>query len=157
MDGTMTPSQAGSFLMGLRMKGESPLEMAHATLAPRWPGPCAWTASKAPIFEVVGTGGDGRSSLRTAPHRHGAHAGGHGLSGGQARQPRRVLQMRQRRRAGRARRQSGRSNPAEVGKILHDQNFVFLFAQRFHPCFRNIAPTRDQPGILYPCSTCSAP
>lgn len=33
MDGTMTPSQAGSFLMGLRMKGESPLEMAHATRA----------------------------------------------------------------------------------------------------------------------------
>ena len=33
MDGAMTPSQAGSFLMGLRMKGESPLEMAHATRA----------------------------------------------------------------------------------------------------------------------------
>ena len=33
MDGTMTPSQAGSFLMGLRMKGESALELAHATRA----------------------------------------------------------------------------------------------------------------------------
>ena len=38
-------------------------------------------------------------------------------------------------------------NPAEVGKILHDQNFVFLFAQRFHPCFRNIAPIRNELGI----------
>ena len=26
----MTPAQAGCFLMGLRMKGETPLEMAHA-------------------------------------------------------------------------------------------------------------------------------
>ena len=54
--------------------------------------------------------------------------------------------MRQRRRAGRARRQSG-VNPAEVGNILHDRNFVFLFAQRFHPCFRNIAPIRNELGI----------
>ena len=38
-------------------------------------------------------------------------------------------------------------NPAEVGKILHAQNFVFLFAQRFHPCFRNIAPIRNELGI----------
>ena len=30
MDGRMTPAQAGCFLMGLRMKGETPLEMAHA-------------------------------------------------------------------------------------------------------------------------------
>lgn len=34
-----------------------------------------------------------------------------------------------------------------MGKILHDQNFVFLFAQRFHPCFRNIAPIRNELGI----------
>ena len=38
-------------------------------------------------------------------------------------------------------------NPAEVGNILHDRNFVFLFAQRFHPCFRNIAPIRNELGI----------
>ena len=31
MDGRLTPAQAGSFLMGLRMKGESALELAHAT------------------------------------------------------------------------------------------------------------------------------
>lgn len=30
MDGRMTPAQAGCFLMGLRMKGETRLEMAHA-------------------------------------------------------------------------------------------------------------------------------
>ena len=37
-------------------------------------------------------------------------------------------------------------NPAEVGKILHDQNFMFLFAQRFHPV-SNIAPIRNELGI----------
>ena len=45
----MTPSQAGSFLMGLRMKGESPLEMAHATRA-ALAGPCAWTASEGSLY-----------------------------------------------------------------------------------------------------------
>ena len=33
MDGKMSPAQAGSFLIGLRMKGESALELAHATRA----------------------------------------------------------------------------------------------------------------------------
>lgn len=45
MDGKLTPAQAGSFLMGLRMKGES----ARSWPMPPgpWPVPCAWKASLA--------------------------------------------------------------------------------------------------------------
>ena len=62
MDGTMTPSQAGSFLMGLRMKGESPLEMAHATRA-ALARAVRVDGIEGSYIEVVGTGGDGRSSF----------------------------------------------------------------------------------------------
>ena len=45
MDGRMTPAQAGCFLMGLRMKGETPLEMAHAV------GIALGRANRAPATE----------------------------------------------------------------------------------------------------------
>ena len=62
MDGRMTPAQAGCFLMGLRMKGETPLEMAHAV------GIALGRANRVEGLEgdcidVVGTGGDGRNSF----------------------------------------------------------------------------------------------
>lgn len=62
MDGRMTPAQAGRFLMGLRMKGETPLEMAHAV------GIALGRANRVEGLEgdcidVVGTGGDGRNSF----------------------------------------------------------------------------------------------
>ena len=37
--------------------------------------------------------------------------------------------------------------PEDAPALLRQRNFVFLFAQRFHPCFRNIAPLRREMGI----------
>ena len=37
--------------------------------------------------------------------------------------------------------------PEDAPLMLRERNFVFLFAQRFHPCFRNIAPLRRELGI----------
>ncbi len=62
MDGKMTPAQAGSFLMGLRMKGESALELAHATRAALARAVRVDGVSGTSI-DVVGTGGDGRNSF----------------------------------------------------------------------------------------------
>lgn len=144
MDGDMTPVQAGSFLMGLRMKGESALELAHATraaLARAVPvggieGPC---------MEVVGTGGDGRSSFNCSTAtaltlagmgfrvvKHGNRAVSSKSGSADALEGLGVdLDM----------------DPADAGDILREKNFVFLFAQRFHPCFRTIAPIRNELGI----------
>lgn len=65
MDGRMTPAQAGCFLMGLRMKGETPLEMAHAV------GIALGRANRVEGLEgdcidVVGTGGTA-ATLSIAP------------------------------------------------------------------------------------------
>ena len=65
MDGRLTPAQSGALLMGLRMKGESALELAHATRAALArsvrvdgiPGAC---------IDVVGTGGDGQATINVS-------------------------------------------------------------------------------------------
>ena len=144
MDGTMTPSQAGSFLMGLRMKGESPLEMAHATRA-ALARAVRVDGIEGSYIEVVGTGGDGRSSFNCSTGTALTLAG---MGYQVVKHGNRAVSSK----CGSADALEGLGvnldvNPAEVGKILHDQNFVFLFAQRFHPCFRNIAPIRNELGI----------
>ena len=144
MDGTMTPSQAGSFLMGLRMKGESPLEMAHATRA-ALARAVRVDGIEGSYIEVVGTGGDGRSSFNCSTGTALTLAG---MGYQVVKHGNRAVSSK----CGSADALEGLGvnldvNPAEVGNILHDRNFVFLFAQRFHPCFRNIAPIRNELGI----------
>ena len=144
MDGRMTPAQAGCFLMGLRMKGETPLEMAHAV------GIALGRANRVEGLEgdcidVVGTGGDGRNSFNCSTATALTLAG---MGYRVVKHGNRAVSSK----CGSADALEGLGvnldvNPAEVGKILHDQNFVFLFAQRFHPCFRNIAPIRNELGI----------
>ena len=53
MDGKMTPAQAGGFLMGLRMKGESSLELAHATRAALARASVTFGERKLETFEIV--------------------------------------------------------------------------------------------------------
>ena len=144
MDGTMTPSQAGSFLMGLRMKGESPLEMAHATRA-ALARAVRVDGIEGSYIEVVGTGGDGRSSFNCSTGTALTLAG---MGYQVVKHGNRAVSSK----CGSADALEGLGvnldvNPAEVGKVLHDQNFVFLFAQRFHPCSRNIAPIRNELDI----------
>lgn len=144
MDGTMTPSQAGSFLMGLRMKGESPLEMAHATRA-ALARAVRVDGLEGPYIEVVGTGGDGRSSFNCSTGTALTLAG---MGYKVVKHGNRAVSSK----SGSADALEGLGvsldiNPSEVGTLLRERNFVFLFAQRFHPCFRTIAPLRRELGI----------
>jgi len=144
MDGTMTPSQAGSFLVGLRMKGESPLEMAHATRA-ALSRAVRVEGLEGPFIEVVGTGGDGRSSFNCSTGTALTLAG---MGYKVVKHGNRAVSSK----SGSADALEGLGvkldiDPADVGNILREKNFVFLFAQRFHPCFRNIAPIRHELGI----------
>ena len=144
MDGTMTPAQAGSFLMGLRMKGESPLEMASAVGAV-----LARSVPVEPIegshLEVVGTGGDGKHSFNCSTGTALTLAGmGYNVT----KHGNRAVSST----SGAADVLEGLGvelniDPASIPERLAKKHFVFLFAQRFHPAFKNIGPIRKELGI----------
>ena len=140
----MTPAQAGCFLMGLRMKGETPLEMAHAV------GIALGRANRVEGLEgdcidVVGTGGDGRNSFNCSTAtaltlagmgyrvvKHGNRAVSSSCGSADALEglgfPLDVA-------------------PEDVRRLLDERNFAFLFAPNFHPSFRNVGPIRRELGI----------
>ena len=62
MDGKLSPAQAGSFLLALRMKGESALELAHAPRA-ALARAVRVDGISGTCIDVVGTGGDNRNSF----------------------------------------------------------------------------------------------
>ncbi|MBI5482139.1 MAG: anthranilate phosphoribosyltransferase, partial [Deltaproteobacteria bacterium] len=65
MDGGGTPAQIGALLVALRMKGETPSEIAGAARAMRarvTPVRC----DASPLVDTCGTGGDGRQTLNVS-------------------------------------------------------------------------------------------
>lgn len=144
MDGELSPTQAGAFLLGLRAKGESPVEVGeavNAVLARAVPVPPV----AGPVIDVVGTGGDGTFSFNCSTATALTLAGmGH-----------KVLKHGNRSVSSR----SGSADvlerlgipldvpPAEVPNTLEKDNFVFLFAPKYHPSFRHIMPIRRELGV----------
>ncbi len=144
MDGDMTPVQTGAFLMGLRAKGETSLELrcairsvlARAVAVPPLPAGC---------IDVVGTGGDGRSSFncstcscltlagmgyKVAKHGNAAVSSTSGAAD--------ALSL------------LGIPLEKEADKIVEQiekTNFGFFFAPNFHPSFRHVGPARRELGI----------
>jgi anthranilate synthase/phosphoribosyltransferase len=144
MDGRMTDAQAGSFLMGLRMKGESSLELAHATRA---------ALSRAvrvegiagPSIDVVGTGGDKRYSFNCSTAtsltlagmgykviKHGNRAVSSKCGSADALEALGIPLD---------------SDASSVADMVEQRNFAFLFAPHFHPAFKNIGSLRRELGI----------
>lgn len=144
MDGRMTPAQAGAFLLTLRAKGESATEIASAVR-------CALERSK-PVngiegdyVDIVGTGGDGKKSFNCSTAsaivmaalgyqvvKHGNRAVS--SSSGAAD----VLEA-----LGYPLSQDADGIRASVRRC----GFAFQFAPQFHPCFKNIAPIRQELGV----------
>ncbi len=144
MDGELSASQAGALLMGLRAKGETPVEMAEAASAvlgravalPPLPGP---------VLDVVGTGGDGRNSFNCSTATALTMAG---LGYKVVKHGNRSISSR-----------SGSADvlelmgvdlaspPERVPELLEKSNFAFLFAPNYHPAFRHIMPVRKELGI----------
>ena len=143
-DGKLAPSQAGAFLMGLRAKGETAQELACAVRAalaraipvPPLPENC---------IDVVGTGGDGRSSFncstaacltlagmgyRIAKHGNRAASSTSGAAD--------VLQL-----LGVPR----EKDPEKVIDNIKRTNFGFFFAPNFHPAFKYVGEARRELGI----------
>jgi anthranilate synthase/phosphoribosyltransferase len=144
MDAKLPPVQAGAFLMGLRLKGESPLEVAQAArvaLARSIPV----TGIDGDFIDVVGTGGDGRHSFNCSTATALTLAGmgyqvvKHGnraitsLCGSADVLERLGIPI--------------NTMATDVPKRLKERNFVFLYAPLYHPIFSRIAPLRKELGI----------
>ena len=153
MDGKMSPAQAGSFLMGLRMKGESPLELAHAIRAAlarsvRIDGISGNTANginTQHTIDVVGTGGDGRNSFNCSTATSLLLAG---MGYRVVKHGNRAVSSK----CGSADAVEAlgfplESDPKKVLSNLDKNNFVFLFAPHFHPSFKNIGSIRKEIGL----------
>lgn len=143
-DGKLTASQTGAFLMGLRAKGETAAELscavqallARAVPVPPLPENC---------IDVVGTGGDGRSSFncstatcltlagmgyRVAKHGNRVVSSTSGAAD--------VLQL------------LGvplEKDPENIIRQIEATNFGFFFAPNFHPAFKYVGEARRELGI----------
>ena len=144
MDGRLTPAQAGSFLMGLRMKGESSLELAHATRA-ALARAVRVEGISGPCIDVVGTGGAGRHSFNCSTAtslvlagmgykvvKHGNRAVSSTCGSADALESLGIPLD---------------TDPAAVADMVAKRNFAFLFAPHFHPAFKNIGPLRKELGV----------
>lgn len=141
MDGRMTPAQAGAFLMGLRAKGESPLELAYAVRAALARAIHVKSVPEDSI-DIVGTGGDGRNSFNcsTAAALTLAGMGYHVVKHGN----RAVSSTSGTADALESLGITLEKNPDNVLASLHKTNFGFFFAPYCHPAFKNIGPLRRE-------------
>ncbi|WP_319471846.1 anthranilate phosphoribosyltransferase [uncultured Pseudodesulfovibrio sp.] len=148
MNGNMTEAQAGAFLMGLRIKGEDSTDLAagvrtcvaHARKIPGYDG-----SQNEPVFDTVGTGGDGQCSFNNSTAvslfladmgykvaKHGNRALSSSCGSADALEALGIpLDM----------------SPEDAAEGLEKYNFAFLFAPAYHPAFKHIMPVRQQLGI----------
>ncbi|MDR1379077.1 MAG: anthranilate phosphoribosyltransferase [Synergistaceae bacterium] len=141
--GSMSPACIGTFLMGLKTKGETSLELlcaARALLAEAAPVP----EITGPHIDIVGTGGDRTHSFNcsTATSLTLAAMGYKVTKHGN----RSVSSV-----SGSADILEAVGVPldlpaARLTEELERSNFVFLFAPLYHPAFKRIAPVRKEIG-----------
>ncbi len=143
MDGTATPAQFGAFVTALRLKGETPQEIAGMARAMR--DRSLRVNVPGPLVDTCGTGGDSSGTfnisttcafvvagagVKVAKHGNRAMSSGSGSAD--------VLE------ALGARVDLG---PSGVERCLNETGFGFMFAQRFHPSMKFAAGPRREIGI----------
>jgi anthranilate phosphoribosyltransferase len=145
-EGLLSPAQAGALLMGLRAKGETPLELAAAARAGLGRARLVTDIPRdRPILDIVGTGGDRSNSfncstavslfLAALGHRVVKHGNRAVSSSSGSADALEGLGL------------SLATKPAEVAGELDRIGFAFLFAPNYHPAFAHIAPVRRELGV----------
>ena len=143
MEGEATPAQFGAFVTALRMKGETPDEVAGMARTMREKS--LHVRVDGPLVDTCGTGGDasGTFNISTAA---GFVVAGAGVK---------VAKHGNRAMSGKC----GSADvlealgvkidlgPEEVARCLEQVGFGFMFAQRFHPSMRFAAGPRREIGI----------
>jgi len=143
MTGEATPSQLGAFLTALRLKGETPEEIAGMARTMR--DKSLRVEVEGPLVDTCGTGGDASGTfnisttvgfvlagagIRVAKHGNRAMSGASGSAD--------VLET------------CGVKidlGPEGVRRCLEEVGIGFMFAQRFHPSMRFAAGPRREIGI----------
>ena len=143
MEGETTPAQLGAFLIALRVKGETPQEMAGMASVMR--EKALRVEVDGPLVDTAGTGGDGKSSfnvstaaafvaaasdLNVAKHGNRAASGSCGSAD--------ILE---------ALGVKIDLGPDGVKRCIEEVGIGFMFAQIFHPAMRYAAPVRRELGI----------
>lgn len=138
-----TPAQVGAALTAIRMRGETPGEIAAGARAMR--AVALKIAPPYPVIDVCGTGGDGAHTLNISTAVGFVAAGG-GLK--VAKHGNRALSSK-----------SGTADVlSELGvgvdpgperqlRALDEAGICFLFAQAHHPAFRHVSPIRAELGF----------
>ena len=143
MDGEATPAQLGAFLTALRIKGETPEEIAGMATIMR--EKALRVEVDGPLVDTAGTGGDGKgtfnistaaafvataSGLKVAKHGNRATSSACGSAD--------ILE---------ALGVKIELNPEGVRRCIEDVGIGFMFAPAFHPAMRHAAPVRREVGI----------
>ena len=144
MSGEATPAQIGGLLVGLRAKGETVDEITgFAEAMAEHVVPV--TPTRAPLVDVVGTGGDGAGTFNISTTA-ALVAAARGSGRREARKPRRELGVWL---GGRARGSSASrssSRPSGSPRSIDEHGFGFMFARAHHPAMRHAAPVRQELG-----------
>lgn len=144
MDGKLTQSQAGAFLLGLRMKGESALELASA-IKQALKRAVPVNLNEQDCIDVVGTGGDGKNTFNCSTAASLLLAG---MGYKVAKHGNRAVSST----CGAADALEGlgipfEADPAKALAQMDKNNFTFFFAPFYHPAFKNIGPLRKELGV----------
>jgi len=141
MSGEATPAQIGGFLVALRLKGETPDEIAGCAEAMR-EHVLRVTPKRDDLVDTAGTGGDGANTwnISTAAGLVAAAAGA-----GVAKHGNRAASS-----------ASGAADvlealgfelempPAQIERSIDELGFAFLFAQAHHPAMKHAGPVRRE-------------
>jgi anthranilate phosphoribosyltransferase len=143
MDGKWTPAQIGALLIALRIKGETPQEVAASVSILREKATVVPTSAK-PLVDTCGTGGDhsGTFNISTAA---AIVASGAGVA--IAKHGNRAITS-----------QCGSANvlqelgvnleltPEQVGECIDKARIGFMLATKHHSSFKHVTPVRQELG-----------
>lgn len=144
MDGRSSPVQAAALLAAMAAKGETVPEIVGAARAMRERS--LHVEHDLPlVLDVCGTGGDGANTINISTcvafvaaaagvpvAKHGNRAASSNCGSAD------VLEA------------CGVAidvEPAQASRMLSETQFAFMFAQRYHPAMKNVAPVRREIGI----------
>ena len=143
MDGEATQAQLGAFLVALRLKGETPEEVAGFASVMREKS--LRVSLSGPLVDIVGTGGDGSNTFNISTTSAFVAAGA-GLK--VAKHGNRAMSSR-----------CGSADvlealgvkieltPQQVQQCVENVGIGFMFAQAFHPAMKYAASPRREIGI----------